>query len=295
MKQTTKIKTWKTALVELTLAFSTVAMALLIGTTVSADGPTFGPVGPSRPTYTLAEPAPKATWNSITDQTDLPAVSNGDERNFVWVREYGKGEYQDQLAIEGGKQYEVMMFYHNNAASNLNASDPRNAIMFRARVQASYPEELAAQEVGIIRGELMADNATSVWDEAWVISSQDITLSYVAGSAKLYNNSNQMSNPAGSGRILPSSLFSESGTLIGWHDLDGVLPGCTYYSGWIRYVIETETVEVPVTPEEPEEPVVPELPETGPVEVVGVLVGTTMLVIAVVYYVRSRQSMDKTI
>lgn len=293
MKQTTtKIKTWKSALLELGFAISTVAMALFIGTTVSADGPTFGP---ARQTYTVEQPASTATWNSITNRTNLPAVANGDERNFVWVREYGKGEYQDQLAVSGDKQYEVMMYYHNNAGSNMNTADPQNAIMFRARAKASFPEELAAQEVGIIRGELEADNAVAVWDEAWIISNEDVNISYVAGSAKLYNNSTRMSDPAGSGRILPSTLFSTTGTLIGWHDLDGVLPGCTQYSGWIRYVLQTETVETPIVPGEPEPEIPEELPTTGPVEVVGILVGTTMLVIAVVYYVRSRQTMDKTI
>ncbi|MDR0979825.1 MAG: hypothetical protein LBM12_01565 [Candidatus Nomurabacteria bacterium] len=295
MKQTTTIKTAKNALLELAFAFASVAMALLIGTSVSADGPSFGPVGASRPTYTVEHPAAVATWNSITDRTNLPAVANGDERNFVWVREYGVGEYQDQLAVKGDKQYEVMMYYHNNAGSNMNNADPEHAIMFRARAKASFPAELAAQEVGIIRGELEADNATAVWDEAWIISDEEITLEYVAGSAKLYNNSTKMSNPTGSGRILPSSLFSTAGTLIGWHDLDGVLPGCTQYSGWIRYVIQTDTVEAPVpepTPE-PEEP--EELPTTGPVEVVGALVGGTVLTVAIVYYVRSRQTLGKTI
>ena len=292
MKQTTKIKTWKSALVELALALTTVATALFIGTTVSAEGPSFGP---ARQTYTLQNPAPRAVWNSITDQTDLPAVANGDERNFVWVREYGRGEYQDQLAITGGRQYEVMMFFHNNAAANLNTSSPQTAIMFRARAKASFPSELAAQEVGIIRGELMADNADAVWDEAWVISNEDITLSYVAGSAKLYNNSSRMSDPPGSGRILSSNLFSTNGTMIGWHDLDGVLPGCTQYSGWIRYVFNATTVEGPKDPGDPEPDEPEELPETGPVEVVGILVGGTMLVIAVVYYVQSRKTINKTI
>jgi hypothetical protein len=290
-KQTTKIKTWKNALAEVGLAVVTVAIALFIGTTVSADGPTFGP---NRPTFTLANPAPRAVWNSIIDQQGLPPIAGGDERNFLWVREYGRGDFQDQLAITGGRQYEAMIFFHNNAAENLNTADPHNAIMFRARARVALPSQLAAQEVGVIRAYLMADNVDTVWDEAWIISNEAVTLTYVAGSARLFNNSTQMSNPPGSGRVLPSSLFSSAGTLIGWHDLDGVLPGCTRFSGWIRFVFNSETVSEPVTPD-PEPPVEPEeLPETGPVEVVGILVGTTMLVVAVVYYIRSRKTINQT-
>ncbi|MCL2038500.1 hypothetical protein FWG86_01165 [Candidatus Saccharibacteria bacterium] len=296
MKQTTKIRTAKSALLELGFAVFAVALALFIGTTVSADGPSFGP---ARPTYTVEQPASRATWNSITDRTNLPAVAGGDERNFVWVREYGVGEYQDQLAITSGRQYEVMMYYHNNAGANLNAVDPQNAIMFRARARASFPSELAAQEVGIIRGELEADNATTVWDEAWIISNEPVSIEFIAGSAKLYNNTTDQ--PGNSPVTLPSTLFSSAGTLIGYQTSGGrfveqyvgVLPGCVQYSGWIRYVLQTTAIEVPADPEEPEDP--EELPRTGPVEVIGFLIGTTMLVIAVVYYVRSRQTLNKTI
>ncbi|MCL2371625.1 hypothetical protein FWC63_02695 [Candidatus Saccharibacteria bacterium] len=294
-KQTTKTKTWRSALVELGLAISTVAVALLIGTTVSADGPSWGPQ--DRPTFTMQNPAPRAVWNSIIDQTILPPVANGDERNFIWVREFGVGEFQNTLAIQGGRQYEVMMYFHNNAADNLNREDPRNAIMFRARTRVILPDTLEAQEVGIIRAYLMADNADTVWDEVWIISNEAVEIAFVPGSARLFNNSNRMHD--GSGRVLPSSLFSASGTLIGWHDLDGVLPGCTYYSGWIRFVFNTVAIEEykPIPPQPPEEPGdgPEELPETGPVEVVGVMVGTTLLVIAVVYYVRSRRSIDQTV
>jgi hypothetical protein len=49
-----------------------------------------------------------------------------------------------------------------------------------------------------------------------------------------------MSNPAGSGRILPASFFSDAGTMIGWHNLDGVLPGGFTYSGEIRYIFNVK-------------------------------------------------------
>ena len=75
--------------------------------------------GPAdRPTYTNASPADFATFNSITDNVGI-----GDERNFVRVREAGTSNtYVDELEVVPGKEYEVMIYYHNDAGSNTNSS-----------------------------------------------------------------------------------------------------------------------------------------------------------------------------
>jgi len=196
----------------------------------------------TRKMYTADDPPPTARWNSIINQSGLPTVSNGDERNFVWVREYDSGEFQTQLTIESGKQYEVMVFYHNNAAPEQNRINPKNAIMFRAMARSFFPKRLNNQQTGIILVELSADNAAGVWAEAKITASEGVELELSAEGAKLYNDSNRMSHPAGSGRALPK-LFAEKGTVIGWHDLNGELPGGHEYSGFIRYIFSAHKTE----------------------------------------------------
>ena len=58
--------------------------------------------GPSRQTFTTANPASYVTFNSITDN---PAY--GDERNFVRAKESSTSNqnYSDSVALTPGKQY----------------------------------------------------------------------------------------------------------------------------------------------------------------------------------------------
>ena len=66
--------------------------------------------GPERPMYTNAEPADHATFNSIIDNPVF-----GDERDFVRIVEKDAGEtYSSDITVEPGKQYEVIILYHNN-------------------------------------------------------------------------------------------------------------------------------------------------------------------------------------
>ena len=73
--------------------------------------------GPSRATFTTAVPATYVTFNSITDNP-----SQGDERNFVKVREANAGNetYSDSISLTAGSEYVVYIYFHNNAASNYN-------------------------------------------------------------------------------------------------------------------------------------------------------------------------------
>jgi hypothetical protein len=136
-----------------------------------------------------------------------------------------------------------MVFYHNNADANQNHLDPQNAVMFRAVAKSFFPKTLAAGETGVIRAELMARNAATVWDEAEIVSNEAVSLEFIDGSSKLFNASTRMSSPAGSGRALPQSFFTDTGTLIGWHNLDGVLPGGEAYAGYIRYVLSAKVAK----------------------------------------------------
>ncbi|MBR3052078.1 isopeptide-forming domain-containing fimbrial protein [Candidatus Saccharibacteria bacterium] len=203
-----------------------------VGATVSAWGP-------ERTTYTNDAPAPYATFNSITDNAAV-----GDERNFVRIREAGTDQnFRDEIEIEPGKEYEVYIYYHNNAASNTNASGLGMAT--NTRVSSAYPTIVNSGERGMVSGIISWSYVTpedpnhaqtgKVWDEAYVTTNTDGTiLRYKTGSAVIHNSGDA------NGAVLPTALFTEDGTPIGFNKLEGNLPGCAEYSGHITYTLVAE-------------------------------------------------------
>ena len=218
-----------------TLVFATVGLAIILSSQASAWGP-------ERQTYTNDVPASYATFNSITDN-----VAVGDERNFVRVGEAGSSApYTDEIEIEAGKEYEVYIYYHNNAASNTNAMGYGMATA--AKVSSAYPTIVRSGERGMVSGIISwsyvtPDNDTpqtgTVWDEAYLTTKEDgVVLRYKTGTATIHN--------AGStdNSVLSTRLFTENGTFIGYNTLNGVLPGCAEYSGYITYTLVAEKTDL---------------------------------------------------
>jgi uncharacterized repeat protein (TIGR01451 family)/LPXTG-motif cell wall-anchored protein len=187
--------------------------------------------GPDRPTFTYEKPASYVTFNSITNN---PSV--GDERNFVRIREAVTGSnFGNEVQLQAGKTYEVMVYYHNNAASNLNdkvGSDGKPVGVARdttARIQ--MPRTVKAGETGTITGFISASNAKpgTVWDNTRATSTSDVALRYVQGSAKIASSNGKVN-----GAALSSDIFT-NGVKVGYDSLDGVLPGCNKFAGYITY------------------------------------------------------------
>lgn len=180
--------------------------------------------GPERPTFTINNPADYITFNSITDNPNI-----GDERNFVGIRESGtNGLWQDNQAVQPGKEYVVRMYVHNNAAANLN--------LVAENVTAKFNLPTNTANSLQVNGFLSASNAqpTEVYDHATFTSSEDFNLAYVPGSAKFYNNAN------GGGFSMPESLFTETGAKLGYNQMDGKIPGCFQYAGYLTFIVKPQ-------------------------------------------------------
>ncbi len=187
--------------------------------------------GPERPTYTVQNAAPHVTFNSITNNQRV-----GDERNFVRIREVATGTmFRDDVQLEAGKKYEVMVFYHNNAKTELNtkigADGKPVGVAQNVTARVQMPGRLDAGATATITGFISASNATpgTVWDNARATTTSAVALRYVQGSAKIAS-----SNGAVNGAALSSNLLT-TGVKLGYNQLDGVLPGCNEYSGYITY------------------------------------------------------------
>jgi len=186
--------------------------------------------GPNRATFTMESPAPYVTFNSITNHPQV-----GDERNFLRIRETGASTYGDNVTLEPGKVYEVSLFYHNNAAANLNASGAGIANGVKAKVD--MPGVVNAGVNAAFTSTISASNANpgTVWDEAYGKNATNgqIALRYLTGSAKF------VSNGSINGQSVPDSLFT-TGANLGYNSQDGVLKGCDEFSGFINFKIRVD-------------------------------------------------------
>lgn len=185
--------------------------------------------GPDRPTYTVEHPADHVTFNSITNNPHV-----GDERNFVVVKDAANtndGGWQDNITVQPGKEYLVRVYVHNNAADNLNLT------ALNTRVMASVPNT-TGKNVSI-SGFVTADNATpnKIWDDIHFNSNQDFNLTYIPGSAEIFNNGYAA---GGAGKSLPDSIVTNSGALIGYNSPDGKVPGCFEYVNYVYFKVKPQ-------------------------------------------------------
>ena len=197
--------------------------------------------GPDRKTWTMEDPADYATFNSITNNTSV-----GDERDFVRVAEAvseGTSTAVNELHIQGGKDYVVTIYYHNDAASNFNKVEYNyKGVAQKTRLSAAFPDALDAGEKGQVDGLIFSVTASpeEVWDVADLIADEKVLLSYISGSAKIYNDW------ALSGSEMNSAeLFSADGTYLGVKEFNGLIPGCAEYSGTVVFRIHAEKVVEP--------------------------------------------------
>ena len=115
MRTKTKTKTWdsmrRTARRILPVAVVSIGAALGVAPADANAATTAW--GPERPTFTWEEPADYVTFNSITNNPKI-----GDERNFVRIRKAGtEDNFLDNVNLEVGAEYEVEIWFHNNAKS----------------------------------------------------------------------------------------------------------------------------------------------------------------------------------
>ena len=177
--------------------------------------------GPDRETFTMDEPAGFITFNSIEDNNN----EVGNELCFVSAREYGtSNNWSDYVTVERGKKYVVRMYVHNNAAGNLSL------IAENVKAFLNVPNDWATKIT--VDGIVSSDNATpsTVWDQTSFESDEVFALAYIPDSAKYYNNAGVFN--------LPDSILTSAGALLGYEQMDGLIPGCNGYSGYVTIILE---------------------------------------------------------
>ena len=189
--------------------------------------------GPDRPTYTIEHPADHVTFNSITNNP-----VRGDERNFVQVREKdGSLTYVDDISLTAGKEYVLNVYFHNNAASNLNASGIgiAHGAAVRAEIPAIVPNgSTDTKAVGYVSA-TNAKPTQQVWDHVNFKNTTggDIALRLVPGSATIHSFGKV------NGATLPDSIVT-TGAPLGYDALDGNVPGCNEFAGYVTFRVKAD-------------------------------------------------------
>ncbi len=198
-----------------TAVVAIVAAAIVIPASLYAWGPT-------RTTYTIEQPAEHVTFNSITNNPNI-----GDERNFVGIREASAPNlWHDEMNVEPGKEYIVRMYVHNNAADNLN--------LVAENTKALVTLPTATGRSVQVDGAVTASNATpgTVYDHATFVGEQDFNIAYVPGTLKYETNKGTFD--------IPETVFDQRGALLGYDKMDGKVPGCFEYAGYLSFRVKPQ-------------------------------------------------------
>lgn len=222
------------------LAVAGVAAAVVVPVMTGAWGPS-----KDRKTFTIEKPATYVTFDSITNNPNY-----GDERNFLRVRD-SDSKYWASTSTNGwtdtienmqeGHTYDVKLYVHNNAASNLNLE----ATNVRAFINLPVKEDTFGKQFEI-NGYLTADNAdpNKIWDN--IVLKSDKAFHVKVVSQKYINN---IKTEAKGGFDIGSEVYDTAkgtdGALLGYQQMDGKIPGCFQYSGYVYLKIQPVFQTIP--------------------------------------------------
>lgn len=217
-------KLFTTFSIKTAIMIASTIVAVVVPVVVVAWGPT------DRQLFTQANASDHVTFNSITDNPVW-----GDERNFMRIRDLdANATFSDVATLQPGRKYEIIVLYHNNAKSTLNADGTGIAKNAYARTEIPALVRSGASNVAAM-AYVGASNAkpATVYDNVNLTNNTnvDIALRYVRGTAKV------SSNGVVNGQSIPDSLFTSTGARLGYDSLNGTLPGCDQYSGYITFTV----------------------------------------------------------
>lgn len=203
-------------------ALTALAGTTLVAPNVSAWGDSAG----GRKTYTVDE----INGGAIDDKIVLNSISDnptvGNELYFVQAHKNGSSDLYEasEISVEDGMTYMVRMYVHNNNryGEKMTAKD----VTARAVIPTESSNKLS------ISGVISSSNATpnKVWDDIVFKSDSNFHLVYQTGSA------HWESKGASQGAL--SDDLIKGGVKLGYNSLNGELPGCFGYSGYVTFKVK---------------------------------------------------------
>ena len=184
--------------------------------------------GPDRPMMASAGPY-AFDYPTLNGYNEDPHI--GDTRNFYRVKNAdaptSAGWSNEVRNPVRGERYSLSVYVINSGYLNdvLTAKD--------VRVTVTLPN-CRSRQIGT-HGTVASSNTypAAIWGGVNFYSGDDFALTYVRGSAKLYNNAYPQ------GLAVPGTAFLEAdGQPLGYEKLDGYLPAGFQYAGYFQFTVE---------------------------------------------------------
>lgn len=216
--------------------------ALYVSALVAVSSATLSPIAVSawgdsnggRKSYTIEE----INSGVLGDKIVMNSISNstiGDEKNFVGARldngDKGKDNVWNgnEITVEDGKDYIIRLYVHNN--------NPKGADAIAKDVTTTFTGLNKSGSSIEVNGLIETSNGDpkNYWDNVVFKSSDGSTfhLDYYSGSALLENNGIGKNG----GKKLSDDIIT-NGVKIGYDKLDGNIPGCYQYAGYVTIKVK---------------------------------------------------------
>lgn len=190
--------------------------------------------GPQRPVYPALQGSPYAAFNNAPDNPNL-----GDERAFIALRKLPEPGWDvpnvwfNDTWVKPGERYLVRMYVRNGCEDEHD--NVRSSWIYGAQARLFL---MPGEDRVAVYGVLAALNAQTVWDGATLHFDPGVHVEFDHSTAKIENNAHP-----GGGLPLGPDLFASHGTMIGYHEMDGVVrPGFQYaaYLSVVLRVVEAQ-------------------------------------------------------
>lgn len=193
------------------------------------EGEHWGDSNGGRQVYTNSEVNSGALGDSIVFNS-IADGEFGDERNFVGAALVGDQEsvwYGNQIEVKDGETYVICIYLHNDNPDGLKA--------IAEDARASFFMPYTVGKLNTIIGYIDSSNAepSRYMDAVTLQSSEDVYLTYIAGSARYCNN--------GMGDIPLSDDIIMHGVPVGYDRFDGKVPGGYGYDGIVTIQVNART------------------------------------------------------
>lgn len=204
------------------IAVAVCSVVLIVAAPIAATAGWY----PERPIKTYDGPGTPG-FDHVTFNSFINTPVYGDERAFYLGRQPG-GPMQDVMQVQPGQEVTLESYVHNGADPSLNGPNfdgPGVARNTQVRILIPSGTNTSLRSISYIS----ASNASpgTVADTVDFRSSVPFSLSYVPGSATMINNAHP------SGLPINDSIVA-GGTLVGYNQADGNVPGCFQYDMTVR-------------------------------------------------------------
>ena len=184
--------------------------------------------GPDREVFTIENPAPYITFNSIVDNPN-----HGDERNYFRVRpanrslwdEANLNGWRDIIILKEGEDYEAKIYVENSASDNLNLIAENTRVMMNLPIgQYTYGRQFQ------VNAFISSSNSSpeEIWDNIVLKADEEFHVEVL--SARYYNNIRTQED---GGFLLDDNLFKSGGVQIGYEQMDGKIKGTYQEAGYV--------------------------------------------------------------